>query len=77
MAEIKFVDLGILVNDVLIISDIHIGYEEALNKRGMMVPRFQFKILRERIIKILKKYKPSLVIVNGDLKHEFGKISDQ
>ena len=63
---------------VLIIGDIHIGYEEALNKRGMMIPRLQFGEMVKRIEKILKPLnKIEKIIINGDLKHEFGTISEQ
>lgn len=67
---------------VLIIGDLHIGYEEAINKKGVLLPRQQLKdIIRrlDRIFKILSDRKVSVakVIINGDLKHEFGVISDQ
>ncbi|MBU0535337.1 MAG: metallophosphoesterase [Nanoarchaeota archaeon] len=74
---IKIVDLGLKIGKTLIIGDLHIGYEEALNKQGVMVPRFQFKDILRRLTAILKKAKPDLIIVNGDIKHEFGRISDQ
>ncbi len=75
--NIKIVDLALVVDKTLIISDVHIGYEQALNKQGVMVPRFQFKDTVERLEKILKKVKPKQIIVTGDLKHEFGTISEQ
>jgi len=74
---IEIVDLGLKVGKTLIIADIHIGFEEALNKQGVMVPRFQFKDVVERLEKMIKKAKPEIIIVNGDIKHEFGTISDQ
>jgi len=58
----------------------HLGYEEALNKQGLMLPRFQFDEIMTRLGKIfnkLKNNKIERIIVNGDLKHEFGTISDQ
>lgn len=73
----KFVDLGILIGKTLVISDLHIGYEEALNKQGILVPRFQFPKLERALMKLLDKEKPSTVVINGDLKHEFGAISEQ
>lgn len=76
---IEIVDLGLYIKKykILIIADIHIGYEEALNKQGILVPRFQFKEVLERLEKIVTKVKPEIVIINGDIKHEFGAISDQ
>jgi len=78
---IQIIDLALLVKDNLIISDIHLGYEEELNKRGILVPKFQFKDTIKRLDNIfeqLEKGKIELknIIINGDIKHQFGKISD-
>ena len=81
---IKIVDLALFFEKekALILSDIHIGYEEALNKQGILVPRFHFNDLVKRLAKIYSQIKKEklpveTIIVNGDLKHEFGTISDQ
>ena len=77
---IELIDLAIYTNKTLILTDFHIGYEEALNKQGLMVPRFQLQEIMKRLEKIfsrLKNRKVERIIVNGDLKHEFGAISDQ
>ena len=76
------IDLALYVDNTLIVSDTHIGYEEALNKQGILIPRFQFKeIIKrlEKIFSILKENdkKVEKIIVNGDIKHEFGTISEQ
>lgn len=62
---------------VLAIADPHIGYEEALNRQGVLVPREQFRNTVRRLQPILEAHKPETIVVNGDLKHEFGRISDQ
>ena len=64
---------------VLVIGDLHIGYEEALNRMGILVPRQQFKLTKALLEKILLSLpaKPEAIVINGDLKHEFGKISTQ
>jgi len=62
---------------VLAITDIHLGYEEALNKRGVMIPRQQFRDTVQRLERILNGIAPETVLINGDLKHEFGTISQQ
>ncbi len=74
---IEIIDLALYLKKekILIISDLHLGYEEALNKQGVMVPRFQFKEMINRLKSILEKANPELIIINGDLKHEFGRIS--
>lgn len=79
ISGIEIIDLALYITKekTLIISDVHIGYEEALNKQGILVPRFQFKDTVKRLNNILKRVKPKTIIINGDLKHEFGTISDQ
>ncbi len=75
--DIKFKGVGIIIEKTLIVSDIHIGYEEALNKQGVMIPRIAYKEI-ERITKeIMNNEDIEQVIINGDLKHEFGTISKQ
>ncbi len=80
LGNIEIVDLALFINKHLILSDFHIGYEEALNKQGILVPRFQFEEIIKRLETIfskLKKKKIEKIVINGDLKHEFGTISDQ
>ncbi|MBN2422767.1 metallophosphoesterase [Candidatus Woesearchaeota archaeon] len=78
LPNIHINDLGLYLKNqkALVIGDVHIGYEEALNKQGLLIPRFQFKEVIKRLEKILEKTKPELIIINGDLKHEFGVISE-
>lgn len=74
---IEIVDLSLFIKKekILIIGDLHIGQEEAMNKEGLLIPRFQHKDLVSKTKKILEKTKPSLIILNGDIKHEFSGIS--
>ena len=72
---------------MLVLADLHIGYEEYLNKLGVFLPRMQFKEMIkeleeifnevEKIDKESKGEKLNEIIVVGDLKHEFGQISSQ
>ncbi|MBI4150148.1 metallophosphoesterase [Candidatus Woesearchaeota archaeon] len=75
--NVTAIDLALLVRDTLIISDIHIGYEDALQSRGVLIPIFQLQDTIKRLETILKETKPKIVVINGDLKHEFGRISSQ
>lgn len=80
LPHIQIVDLALYFDSTLVISDVHIGYEEALNKQGILVPRLQFEEIvkrMERIFGVLKNNRIDKIIVNGDLKHEFGTISEQ
>lgn len=82
--DIEIIDLALYLNKekTLVFSDFHMGYEEALNKEGILLPRFQLKETLERLERIflsLKKDKKEInkIAINGDLKHEFGTISEQ
>lgn len=91
--DIEIIDLALWLNQskTLIIADLHIGLEEALTKQGILIPKFHFKdiVLRlEKILNIINKKinnstnkntnkKIKNIVINGDLKHEFGTISDE
>lgn len=73
----EIIDSALLIKDYLIVSDLHLGYEYALNKNGIMIPRFQYNKILNRLEEIQNKAYASKIIINGDLKHEFSKISRQ
>lgn len=75
--EIVGLTLYLSNENILIFGDLHLGYEEELNKGGFMVPRFQYKAIIEHLEKIFSEIRPDTVVINGDLKHEFGAISEQ
>ena len=75
--SVSFYAKAVLMKHCAIIFHIHIGYEEALNKRGFLVPRTFFKEIFKETQRLLKRIRPKKLIVAGDLKHEFGRISDQ
>ncbi len=76
MIEIN--DLCLVIdNDTLVTGDFHIGYEEALNRQGVLIPRMQFEDIIKRLQKVLDGKRFKRIIINGDLKHEFGEISRQ
>lgn len=71
---IKLTNLySILIDNIAIFSDLHIGYEGVLRLEGAMVPKYQKKIIEKRIEEIIKRYSPDKIIINGDFKHEFGR----
>jgi len=68
----------LIKNKVLVIADLHIGYEEALNKQGVFIPRSQFKETEAKLDEIFRQIgKVETIVINGDLKHEFSVISEQ
>lgn len=78
---LEIVDLALYIkaNRILIFGDFHIGLEDSLIEQGTLVPRFQTKDALERAKAILDKIKGplDLIVINGDLKHEFASISSQ
>lgn len=62
---------------ILIINDLHLGYEESLRQKGIFVPKYQFQEIISLLQRIFQKVKPEKILINGDLKHEFGKILNQ
>jgi len=79
LPNIEIVDLGLYLKKerVLIVSDFHLGYERMLEEKGMLIPKFQLKDVLERLGKILERVKVKKIVINGDLKHEHGKILEQ
>lgn len=75
--NIEIVDLGLKIEDYLIISDLHLGYEQSLNTEGLMIPKFQFEKILSRLEDINRVSPSKRIVINGDLKHEFGKITRQ
>jgi len=75
--NIYAIDLAIYLSNVktLVIADLHLGYEEHMQKKGVLVPRLQFKQILKRLDWILERVEVKKVILNGDIKHEFGTIS--
>jgi len=63
--------------NVVVIADLHLGYEESLKYQGVLVPRFLCKELMKRLLPILERIKPEKIVINGDFKHEFGKVMQQ
>ncbi|MBI2668758.1 metallophosphoesterase [Candidatus Woesearchaeota archaeon] len=75
--EIVETALWLKKEKTLIISDLHVGYEEALQQQGMMVPKFQLEEILQKLREIFKRVTPARIVINGDLKHEFGRVLRQ
>ncbi|QKQ99374.1 metallophosphoesterase [Metallosphaera tengchongensis] len=73
-------DLPVLYSrglDSVILSDVHIGYEEEMASKGIFLPRIQ----KKRFITIYKKaieiFHTNKIIINGDMKHRFNALGRQ
>ncbi len=74
---ITIVDLALQYKEYLIISDLQLGYEEQLLRAGLLLPRFQVKDIITRLEKIVEQVQVTKIVLNGDIKHEFGEITNQ
>ena len=79
LKNIEICELALFVKDkrILVIGDLHLGFEESLNKQGVMIPRFLFDDIVSILRKAISKTNPKKIVIVGDIKHEFGSISDQ
>lgn len=59
--------------NTLVIADLHLGCEAALEYEGLSLPRVQTKKIEQYLDAIIKALEPSRVIVAGDLKHNFSR----
>jgi len=64
--------------DLVVISDLQLGEELYLaEEKGIFVPQIQLKEIKKELSKILKKVRARRILINGDVKHEFGEASRQ
>ena len=71
--EIRDLGLYLVKEKTLILSDLHIGYEDSLNRKGILIPKVFFKEFLDRLKLMLKDV--DTVIINGDFHHEFSKFT--
>lgn len=53
---------------VLVVADLHIGWELALAQKGIHVPSQTRKML-DKMVRLIKSHKPTSLIFLGDVKH--------
>jgi uncharacterized protein len=82
MGKIDYIGKCLLIEGkggrILCIGDLHLGYEEHMNRTGVFVSRKMFEetiLYLERVFE--KVGKIDKVILLGDVKHDFGKIMKQ
>ena len=76
--EHQFIDKALFFPEkgILVIGDLHIGYEYQLQQSGVLVPEHQIKEMIEELKKIFEKIKKEnkimkKIIFLGDIKHSF------
>jgi len=58
---------------ILVVADLHIGWEVKLAEKGIHVPSQTPKIL-EKTIQLIENHKPTSIIFLGDVKHAIAKV---
>ncbi len=58
---------------ILVVPDLHLGFEKVLADRGINIPSQTDKIF-ERLAKLIQSYRPDSLIFLGDIKHGTSKI---
>ena len=74
----RFIDGAVHVPSLslLCVADLHIGYEAELRSKGAHIPSSENSVLVRRIARIIACTDPDIVVLNGDVKHAFGRIHD-
>ena len=63
---------------ILVVGDLHLGYEEVLNQAGIFVTRRMFEEMVKYFDRVFYNVgKVDYVVLLGDVKHDFGKILRQ
>jgi hypothetical protein len=75
--ELNSLHAAFLDDEVLVVSDLHLGLEGVLHMQGVAVPRYQRGIIVPRLETLIKHYNPERLIVNGDFKHNFSRNLEQ
>ncbi|MBI2444815.1 metallophosphoesterase [Candidatus Micrarchaeota archaeon] len=76
--ELKFVagEPAAVLDDALVIGDVHLGIEYELQRKGYNIA-LQYRKVAERLNGLLKQTKADTVIFLGDLKHDVYGMRDQ
>jgi len=77
--KIEYIGKTLLIEEnnekILVIGDLHLGFEESLRESGVMLPLNIFgEIIKNFDLIFGKIGKVDKIILLGDVKHEFGKI---
>lgn len=56
---------------MLVIADLHLGYEAIMAEQGLFVPRVQFLQELEVLEELRERYDADRILLDGDIKHEF------
>ena len=57
--------------NAIVVADMHLGYEGMMAKKGVLIPKVNFKKMTETMTAAIEKTHAKKLIVNGDIKNEF------
>lgn len=82
MAKIEYLGRCLCIEEngkkILVVGDLHLGYEEVLNQSGVFVTREMFNEMIKYFDKAFEKAgKVDYIVLLGDVKHYFGGILRQ
>lgn len=60
---------ALLVDDVLVVADVHAGYVNTLRQRGFALPAVDDGALHDRVRRLVRALSPSRIVIAGDLVH--------
>jgi len=63
--------------NVLVVADLHLGCEAALEYEGLSIPRVQTRKIESYLLGMIESIGPSKLVVAGDLKHNFSRNLNQ
>ncbi len=80
--KLEYIGKCLLISEkgkkILVIGDLHLGYEEVLNQSGVFVSRTMFEEMIKYLDSVFAKTgKVEHVVLLGDVKHDFGGILRQ
>jgi len=72
-SEFQFISKSLFFpkKGILVIGDLHLGYEHQLIESGILAPQTQIKDLISELKELIEKAKPKKIIFLGDIKHSF------
>ena len=80
--KLKFVGKCLLIEvkrkRILVVGDLHLGYEEFLNRGGVFVTREMMREVIREIAEVFERVgNVDKIVLLGDVKHNFGRIVKQ
>ena len=77
--NVQFLPLGLFLvkSRAIIISDLHIGFEDMLSKSGVQLPRNSYPSMKATLEEYISLLDPKVIILNGDIKEYLSNLSFQ